>query len=1116
MADGGRGDHHRSGNGGREERVSGDRAAFASFGQYMASKEAKLRRQFAEAAGSDCDIGRDGQAAATATATANTTAATALRGVCIWVDGRTQPSREELRALVGRAGGRFETYFHRALVTHVVGTHFPPNKAAELRKMVATSGSGSSRGKGSAGRQLPVLHVVTPQWVVDSVREQRRMPEWRYGVSDVCASGGGGGGGGGGAHSLHAYMRERAKCESRGRSDDDEEGEDEGEEAEEDEEEAMAAIAQEESDDDHSATSMGAPDAAYATLRSTREDPDFVRKYFSQSRLHFIGSFRNAYESIVARLQRERRASASSSPPLPPPPSSPQQKPFVLHVDMDAFFVSVAVALRPELRGRPVAVCHSGRNERGRAQISSASYEAREHGVRAGMLFGEARRLCPQLVTAPYDFDAYRRTCETVYRLFFEHADIVEGVSIDEAYLLIHARNEDEAKARAARLRAEIRERTGGCTASAGIGVNKLMARLATRHAKQSLGRDAQCALLLARQRRQDETSEVDSAEAERVLAELPARELPTIGWRAAQRLGIDSSQPRAYTVGELRRQWTLVQLQAALGKVAGQRVYNYARGADDDRAVTWMQPRKSVSAQIAWGVRFAGGEDAKVERFVADLARVVSERLRESGVQRCARLGVSALKRRAGAGAPYKPLGCGLCDESVRARDVMWVADEGVDDADAVLVRTAVALYWELGVPNEELRGVGVHAAKLDAGAGGSGSGEGDGRGARTARRDVGNARDEVANGYDDDDNDEATRGDRAAGGVRSGMHGIETYFSLVKRRQPGGREDAPRPASTEGKEAAHDAVAAPSAPPGVDEGVWHELPLEIRQQVRREMAERERHAMFLARCKRRRIDGGNGSGHVAAFQPTLLQFHHLRRGYVENTGAVLRVHDRERVSSESIYGVTRRRRRRGERDAEAGTGQETVERGRNGFERSARASVVELSMTDLSTALDAFFRRYCSDDDNYDGDDEAPSLLQRHFGAFIDDLVRRERWTYAYQFMQLLRRKIERVTRRDATAVSAEQALRDGCENGDEEEQQQPRRRRRRGGDGDGGCVAHGDAFRAFYNALVEQLQHAVYAPQQPPQEKEETEAQLIDERRRGAALAPCMPLKLRFLLL
>lgn len=163
----------------------------------------------------------------------------------------------------------------------------------------------------------------------------------------------------------------------------------------------------------------------------------------------------------------------------------------IAHLDMDAFYVSVELQRRPELRGRPVVVSGSGP----RAVVTTASYEARRFGVGSAIPASRARRLCPQAVFIAPDFQAYRATSRTVMALLREHVERVEVVGLDEAYLDLDGLVAPRAAVR--RVVAEIRERTG-LTASVGIGPNKLVAKVASDAEKPAgfvvLSREEACA----------------------------------------------------------------------------------------------------------------------------------------------------------------------------------------------------------------------------------------------------------------------------------------------------------------------------------------------------------------------------------------------------------------------------------------------------------------------------------------------------------------------------------------------------------------------------------------------------------------------------------------------
>jgi DNA polymerase-4 len=143
----------------------------------------------------------------------------------------------------------------------------------------------------------------------------------------------------------------------------------------------------------------------------------------------------------------------------------------IAHVDMDAFYVSVELQRRPELRGLPVVVAGTGP----RAVVTTASYEARKFGVFSATPASRARRLCPQAVFIPPDFDAYRARSREVMAVLHEHVERVQVVGLDEAYLDLTPFERPKAAAR--RIKQAVRERTG-LTCSIGIGPNKLVAKV--------------------------------------------------------------------------------------------------------------------------------------------------------------------------------------------------------------------------------------------------------------------------------------------------------------------------------------------------------------------------------------------------------------------------------------------------------------------------------------------------------------------------------------------------------------------------------------------------------------------------------------------------------------
>lgn len=242
----------------------------------------------------------------------------------------------------------------------------------------------------------------------------------------------------------------------------------------------------------------------------------------------------------------------------------------ILHIDMDAFYASVEQRDDPSLRGRPVVVAWRG----ARSVVCAASYEARVFGVRSAMPAMRAERLCPQAVFVPPDFSRYKAVSRQVREIFQRHTDLVEPLSLDEAYLDVTAPKipSPSATATAQAIRAQIREETG-LTASAGAASNKFLAKIASDWNKP------------------DGQFVVSPARVEAFLTPLPVALIPGVGkvmqGRMAE-LGVE-------TVGDLREISRDV-LQQRFGRF-GLRLYERARGIDE-RPVQPHQPVQSISSE--------------------------------------------------------------------------------------------------------------------------------------------------------------------------------------------------------------------------------------------------------------------------------------------------------------------------------------------------------------------------------------------------------------------------------------------------------------------------------------------------------------------------------------
>ena len=161
--------------------------------------------------------------------------------------------------------------------------------------------------------------------------------------------------------------------------------------------------------------------------------------------------------------------------------SSEQNQRKIIHVDMDAFFASVEQRDHPEWRGKPLAVGQDS----SRGVVSTASYEARKYGVHSAMSIQTAKRQCPDLIIAPGRYEVYREVSATIHRIFHDYTDLVEPISLDEAFLDVtqNKKDMDLAVDIAKEIKQRIHEETG-LTASAGVSYNKFLAKIASDYRK--------------------------------------------------------------------------------------------------------------------------------------------------------------------------------------------------------------------------------------------------------------------------------------------------------------------------------------------------------------------------------------------------------------------------------------------------------------------------------------------------------------------------------------------------------------------------------------------------------------------------------------------------------
>jgi DNA polymerase-4 len=242
----------------------------------------------------------------------------------------------------------------------------------------------------------------------------------------------------------------------------------------------------------------------------------------------------------------------------------------IIHIDMDAFYASVEQRDDPQLRGKPVVVAWRGN----RSVVCAASYEARRFGVRSAMPAIRAERLCPDAVFLPPDFPRYRTVSRLVWEILKRHTDLIEPLSLDEAYLDVSENKTDLPTAtRVARaIREQIREELK-LTASAGVAPNKFLAKIASDWHKP------------------DGLFVIQPEEIDSFLLSLPVSRLPGVGKVTEEKLRNFDIR----TVGDLRK-LNLSALEVHFGRY-GVRLYELARGIDKSEVIP-DRPTQSVSAE--------------------------------------------------------------------------------------------------------------------------------------------------------------------------------------------------------------------------------------------------------------------------------------------------------------------------------------------------------------------------------------------------------------------------------------------------------------------------------------------------------------------------------------
>ena len=245
----------------------------------------------------------------------------------------------------------------------------------------------------------------------------------------------------------------------------------------------------------------------------------------------------------------------------------------IIHIDMDAFYASVELRERPELKDLPVVIA----SHHPRAVVAAASYPARVYGLRSAMSMGQARKLCPQVIVIEPDFAKYRQVSAQIHQIFQQYTSLIEPLSLDEAFLDVteNLQQIPSATEVAMRIREDIFQATG-LTASAGVAPNKFLAKIASDWHKPN----GICV--------------IKPSQVQRFIQDLPLKKIPGVGKVTQEKL----KSLNLETLGDLQQIDEALLIQH-FGKY-GRRLFLYAQGIDE-RPVEVERERQQISKETTF-----------------------------------------------------------------------------------------------------------------------------------------------------------------------------------------------------------------------------------------------------------------------------------------------------------------------------------------------------------------------------------------------------------------------------------------------------------------------------------------------------------------------------------
>ncbi|KAF9234509.1 hypothetical protein BU15DRAFT_89977 [Melanogaster broomeanus] len=650
---------------------------FGDFGEYMRRKRAKLQIQ-------NADLETD----------SNEEKSNIFKGLSVYVNGWTRPSVQDLRKLLIQHGGVFQPYLDKkSLVTHIVTCSLTPAKIKEFKQM----------------------KVVRPEWLVDSVTAGTLLPwtDYIFRPGDRVEQTQGSQIG-----QTRLFQTDQHASTSASRA----------EPSSSTGSVDQAAGIRHRDADPVPSDSQSSPRPLYVTDPGTREDaarvPGYAslgsnelaeRAFYKNSRLHHLSMWKAELKSLVMEAQERAESgefetghdysdNVQTNPTddvsmrgaelfrTSPSKAKGKQKEqvvdrVIMHCDFDCFFVSVGLVDRPHLRGKPVVVCHSQGSQGGASstsEIASSSYEARAFGIKNGMSLRQARQLCPEVATMPYEFERYKSLSLQFYTILMRYADDLQAVSVDEALI--------DMSSGVARLKA-------ASPFSADDFAVTLAQNIRTQ-VKQATG----CEVSIAKPAGLFHLKKEDVS---KVLEPLDIDDLHGFGHstrqKAKEKLGVTN-------LGELAKR-SKAQLCEALGKSTGETLYKAIRGIDE-RKLESDKPRKSVSCDINYGIRFENNEQA--EEFIHRMAEEVARRL-DNISMRGRSLTLKIMKRdpTAPKEAP-KFMGHGICEMFNKQTGLANAQGSATGDSKDI-GEHAWRLLKSWDFDPTELRGIGIQIQKLE-----------------------------------------------------------------------------------------------------------------------------------------------------------------------------------------------------------------------------------------------------------------------------------------------------------------------------------------------------------------------------------------------------------------